>query len=234
MKNYVPLFVAIESIFSFGCFAQGTDNLSASTKLANPELISYTVPNDELVVVSYHVEERINSNFGSHITTYNVSNLSLVRTYDLGPNNTRTITPTFGKAKIKAIATPLQAAGVVVNEECPKSSADIRAVVQPWKSVMAAPQKKPQYAYINITDTYERILNKGYKSADMFKRVANSRFFDGDLHTAAKWYSELFALTTDLEDVYYYRYAKALRSISQIEKADEMMAIFESKVSKNP
>jgi hypothetical protein len=108
----------------------------------------------------------------------------------------------------------------------------VGAVVQPYDTYENTRKKKTIIAYIDVTATYERILKKGYKSVDMFKRVANARFFEGDLVAAAKWYAELFAMTTDFEDVFYYRYAKSLTAINEHKKAAEMMAIFESKNQK--
>jgi hypothetical protein len=45
------------------------------------------------------------------------------------------------------------------------------------------------------------------------------------LKEAARWYGELFAMTTDLEPVYYYRYAQSLRFHWWKWKSDEMMDI---------
>ena len=76
---------------------------------------------------------------------------------------------------------------------------------------------------INTINTYERVAEKGYKSADMFKKMANSYYFNAEMDKAAKWYGELFAITSDVEAEYYYRYAHSLKSIGQNEKANEMM-----------
>jgi outer membrane protein OmpA-like peptidoglycan-associated protein/tetratricopeptide (TPR) repeat protein len=94
--------------------------------------------------------------------------------------------------------------------------------------VTAADKKYDSYAYIDAIKTYERIAEKGYKSVDMFKKLGNAYYFNGELDRAAKWYGELFAMTseTDLESEYYYRYAQSLRSISQNDMADEMLQKF--------
>ena len=89
--------------------------------------------------------------------------------------------------------------------------------------------EKKKYVNINFIDTYERVLEKGYRSADMLKRVANARFFQGELATAAKWYTELFKLDENLEAECYYRYAQSLKSINQMEKSNAMMAEFEKR-----
>ncbi|WP_293896458.1 hypothetical protein [Flavobacterium sp.] len=87
-----------------------------------------------------------------------------------------------------------------------------------------------KFTKIKIIESYERVLEKGYITEAMLTKVADYRFFDGDLITAAKWYSQLFEYCPEeLEAVYFYRYAKSLESIDQIEKAKEMMAIYQIK-----
>lgn len=88
-----------------------------------------------------------------------------------------------------------------------------------------------KYAYIDATKTYERVAEKGYKSADMFQKLGNAYYFNANLEKAAKWYGELFAMNTELDPEYYYRYSQSLKSIGQYEKADQMMATFNKKAS---
>jgi tetratricopeptide (TPR) repeat protein len=88
----------------------------------------------------------------------------------------------------------------------------------------------PAFTKIKVIENYERVLEKGYKTEAMLQAVADYRFFEEDLITAAKWYTQLFEFCPDeLEAVYYYRYAQSLKSIGQTEKANEMMALFQSK-----
>jgi hypothetical protein len=222
MKNSAPFFIAIACIFSLGCFAQRNDSIVAHMKMGNIQLMADAISGNESVVTSYRVEERINMNFGSQITTYEVSDLSLVGKHDLGPNNTRIVTPIYAKAKAKIEKVAVMSGLPAMKKDQPTAPFDIKAV-----AVVPYAPKAPGYVNIDIISTYERVLDKGYQSVDMLKKVGNSRYFDGDLITAAKWYTQLFALTTDLEAAYYYRYAQSLKSISQVEKANEMMAIFE-------
>ena len=204
MKKIYFFFIAIMVLFSFGAFAQDNDqNLAmASNEFSGIE---------ESVVVAYHVEERINMRFGAQITTYNVSDLSMINTRDLGPNNIRIITPKHAKRKISNNAS--------VNASEMVSGPSIEEAVD----------ERPKSVNIDLIDTYERILDKGYRSEKMIKSVANERFFHGNLTSAAKWYAELFALNMDLEPIYYYRYAQALVAINQLDKSNEMMKIFEAK-----
>jgi outer membrane protein OmpA-like peptidoglycan-associated protein len=92
--------------------------------------------------------------------------------------------------------------------------------------VNSADKKYDNYAYIDAIKTYERIAEKGYKSAAMFQKLGNAYYFNAKLENAAKWYGELFTLTSDVESEYYYRYAQSLRSIGDNVKADQMMEKF--------
>ena len=93
-------------------------------------------------------------------------------------------------------------------------------------SLAKADKEYGQFAYVDAIKTYERVFAKGYKSADMLKKLGNAYYFKADLDNAAKWYGELFSLTTDVEPEYYYRYAQSLKAIKQYDKADEMLAKF--------
>ncbi len=90
-----------------------------------------------------------------------------------------------------------------------------------------------KFAYIDATKTYERVAEKGYKSADMFKKLGNAYYFNAELEPAARWYGELFAMGEEVEPEYYYRYSQALKSVNQYAKADEMMVMFNQKSSED-
>ena len=92
--------------------------------------------------------------------------------------------------------------------------------------VVKAEKEYDRYAYIDAIKTYERMSEKGYKSVDMFQKLANAYYFNGDLAKAAKWYTELFVLTKDVAPEFYYRYAQSLKAIKEYDKADAMMAKF--------
>jgi len=100
------------------------------------------------------------------------------------------------------------------------------------KAKLATADKKYDgYAYVDAIKTYERIAEKGYKSAELFKKLGNAYYFNAQLDKAAKWYGELFTMdnTSNLEPEYYYRYAQSLRAIEQNDKANEMMELFNQK-----
>lgn len=81
-------------------------------------------------------------------------------------------------------------------------------------------------AYIDAIKTYERLAEKGYKTPETLKKLADSYYFNANLSESAKWYSELFELTQEVEPEYYFRYAQSLKSINKYTEANDMMAKF--------
>ena len=96
-------------------------------------------------------------------------------------------------------------------------------------AVKKADKQYEKYAYIDATKTYERIANKGYKSADMFQKLGNAYYFNSDLKSAERWYGELIAMNTEIAPEYYYRYAQSLKSVGKYAQADKMMVLFSQK-----
>jgi outer membrane protein OmpA-like peptidoglycan-associated protein/tetratricopeptide (TPR) repeat protein len=92
-----------------------------------------------------------------------------------------------------------------------------------------ADKKYDNFAYIKAVSTYEKVAEKGYKSEDMFQKLGNSYYFNGELDEAAKWYGELFTMNPNQESEYCYRYAQSLKAIGQNDKANEMLEIFNQK-----
>jgi len=93
MKNKILLYTVIVSLFSFNCWTQKkieeTKVNSNSKNEKTNKKIKY-----------YHVEETSPLKFGGFKTTYDVRDPKLIRTYDLGPNKKRTITPVYKDVEI--------------------------------------------------------------------------------------------------------------------------------------
>jgi hypothetical protein len=325
MKNNIVLLCAVVSLLTFSGFAQEKEIRHSRSKQIK-EIETADDRNDtDLTIVSYHVVETIKKPMGSSITSYDVSSLSMINSNDLGPNNTRIITPKYVRTKsikktavanatVDALAAPVKVLTVkeqaakeeeakieaaiteVVKEEIIKAEAankeatitaakEEEAKIEATKAeaakietakeatkidaakieasktevsksktpttaaqtkatpkmvaipsskpasepAKATPKKKENYVTIDIVNTYERVLEKGYKSVDMLTKVADRHFLNNELEQAAKWYNQLFELTKDLDAVHYYRYAKSLEAINELDKSNEMMAIFRVK-----
>ena len=211
MKNYVFLYLTTVSVFLYSVYAQKTEVTPVVNKVQETQTVSKTNSTD---VKIYHVEENINNKFGGRTTTYDVLDPNHINTTDLGPNNTRVVTPRFAKE---------------VKKEVKKE----KIVIEKTQVADAIPlEEHNDYAFIFMIKTYERIAEKGYKSVEMFQKLGDSYFFNSEMNKAARWYCELFEMNTDLDSEYYYRYAKTLNFIGEKDKANEILAKFNQKNSK--
>ncbi len=90
-----------------------------------------------------------------------------------------------------------------------------------------ADKKFDKLAYVDAREIYLKVAEKGHKSADLYQKIADSYYFNGDYESAEKWYKNLFENYPDeAEAEYYFRYAQTLRALKNYESADEMMAKF--------
>lgn len=95
--------------------------------------------------------------------------------------------------------------------------------------VKRADSQYERYAYIDAIKTYEAVAEKGYKSADVFQKLGNAHYFNGELDKANKWYTELFAMSQEVDPEYYFRYSQTLKSVGDYEKANQMLDQFAQK-----
>ena len=90
-----------------------------------------------------------------------------------------------------------------------------------------AKKQYDKYEYINAQETYLKVVEKGYRSADLFKNLGNSYYFNSDFEEAARWYKELVdSYPQDVEPEYYFRYAQTLKSAGKYAESDTYMQKF--------
>ena len=94
-----------------------------------------------------------------------------------------------------------------------------------------ADKKYDKYSYVDAIEIYEKVAEKGIKSVDLFQKLGNAYYFNGELTKASKWYGALFALQQEVEPEYYFRYAQALKAEGNYEKANQFMDIFLTKTN---
>ncbi|NRD20647.1 OmpA family protein [Winogradskyella eckloniae] len=82
------------------------------------------------------------------------------------------------------------------------------------------------FAYVKTSEVLLEVANNGYKSADLFQKLANSFYFQNKMEEASKWYGELMALNEVVDPEYYFRYALALKGIKDYEGSDKWMEKF--------
>lgn len=81
-------------------------------------------------------------------------------------------------------------------------------------------------AYINASDIYLYVADKGYRSLELLQKLGNTFYFNAEYTEAAHWYGESFSLIghTDSiqpEPIYYLRYAQSLHASGNRNEARE-------------
>ncbi|MER3373745.1 MAG: OmpA family protein [Allomuricauda sp.] len=88
------------------------------------------------------------------------------------------------------------------------------------------------YAYIDAREIYLKVVEKGYESAQIYKKLGDTYYFNSEYVDAAKWYKKLLdKYANQLEPEYYYRAAQTFKSIGEYYLSKKMMGEFASRSS---
>ncbi len=87
-----------------------------------------------------------------------------------------------------------------------------------------AEKQYEKFAYINAQDIYLQVVENGYTSAEIFKRLGNTYYFNSDYKNAALWYDRLLKeFPNEAEAEYYFRAAQSFKSENRYAEADAIM-----------
>ncbi|TDQ30825.1 OmpA family protein [Zeaxanthinibacter enoshimensis] len=88
-------------------------------------------------------------------------------------------------------------------------------------------EKYQDYSFTPAIDIYQRVLDKGYVSADLLKKLGNAYYFNSDYDKAAEVYKRLVSeYPDDLTPDYFFRYSQSLKSIAKYEESNKVMQQF--------
>ena len=91
-----------------------------------------------------------------------------------------------------------------------------------------------QFAYIDAQEIYLKVVEDGYTSAEIFKRLGNTYYFNSDYKNAAIWYERLInEFPEQTEPEYYFRAAQSLKSIENYTKSNQYMNEFAARGGEN-
>ncbi|WP_435625542.1 OmpA family protein [Flagellimonas sp.] len=102
-----------------------------------------------------------------------------------------------------------------------------------------ADEEFDQYAYIDARKIYLKVAESGYESAQLYKKLGDTYYFNSQYEEAIEWYRKLVEKYPNaLEAEYYYRTAQTLKSIGQYHESKKMMGRYaamtaNSNVAKN-
>ncbi len=86
------------------------------------------------------------------------------------------------------------------------------------------------FDYIDARAIYLNIIEKGYKSAQIYANLGDTYYWNSDYTNAAKWYGKLMdEFKEEAEDVYFYRAAQSFKSTSNPAKAEDYMKMYVEK-----
>lgn len=87
------------------------------------------------------------------------------------------------------------------------------------------------FAYVDAIEVYEKILQNGYQSAELYEKLGNSYYLNGENEKAAQSYKALIAYNTELDPEIYFKYSHSLKALGNYDEANKMMAIYYDKTS---
>ncbi len=92
------------------------------------------------------------------------------------------------------------------------------------KQIEKANEDFDQFGYIDAQIVYLKVVEDGYHSSEIYKKLGDTYYYNGNYIEAAKWYSELITTYPDeVETEYYYRTALTLKSLDKHAESDRLM-----------
>ncbi|WP_253256099.1 tetratricopeptide repeat protein [Formosa algae] len=99
------------------------------------------------------------------------------------------------------------------------------------KKLIQASQDYEKLDYVNAQKIYLSVAENGYKSEELYTKLANSYYFNAQYDQAVKWYDSLFHMVEKPENnIVYLRYSQALKAKGQ---ADKAMVFYDAFVTEN-
>ncbi|RZS93101.1 OmpA family protein [Aquimarina brevivitae] len=104
----------------------------------------------------------------------------------------------------------------------------IQSFSQEEQLMAKAKEQYDRYEYIDAQQSYLRVLEKGYRSAELFKNLGDSYYYNSQFAEAQKWYKELIESypKEEIEANYFFKYAQCLKSQEKYEEANTYMEQF--------
>lgn len=91
-----------------------------------------------------------------------------------------------------------------------------------------AEKEYERLAYVDAIDLYKKIYKRGHSSSELLQNLGNSYYFNANYAEAHTYYSKLFNdyPDSDIEAVYYYRYAHTLQNVGAASEAKQYYDLY--------
>ncbi len=88
-------------------------------------------------------------------------------------------------------------------------------------------EKFEAYSFSPAIDIYKKVLEKGYVSADLLRKLGNSYYYNADYKDAANTYKRLVAdYPNDVKPEDYFKYAQTLKTLGDYDTSSAIMTKF--------
>lgn len=88
-------------------------------------------------------------------------------------------------------------------------------------------EKYRSYSFSPAIDIYTKVIEKGFVSAELLGKLANSYYFNADYKNAAEIYKRLVTeYEGEVDPGQYFRYAQTLRTLDEYELSNEILKKF--------
>lgn len=89
-----------------------------------------------------------------------------------------------------------------------------------------------KFAFVEAIRLYEQQLNIGNNSIEVYMKLGDSYYYNGNYPEAAKAYSKIVTSSNSVDPEYYFRYAQALNNNQNYKEAEKVMKEYYSKTGK--
>ena len=88
-------------------------------------------------------------------------------------------------------------------------------------------ERYEEYSFSPAIDIYKKVMDKGFVSSDLLKKLGNSYYFNADYTEAAETYKKLVeGYASEVGPELYFRYSQTLRSLGDYEGSKAAMSKF--------
>lgn len=102
------------------------------------------------------------------------------------------------------------------------------------KKIKKADKEFDRFAYIDARDIYLKVVEDGYASAQIFKKLGDTYYWNSDYDNASKWYGKLIdTFPSEVEAQYYLRAAQSYKSVNNYERSDKLMETYSAMTGDN-
>ena len=107
----------------------------------------------------------------------------------------------------------------------------VSSTALPQKRQIAKADKEfDKSSYIDARKIYLKVVEDGYESAQVFQKLGDTYYFNGEYIDASDWYKKAIdKYPSEVGAEYYYRAAQALKSIGNYVESDALMKEYEAK-----